>query len=273
MQKLFTFIIVFLFILTINLYSQNQNRAVGANYLAMANAGVVKSDVWSVYHNQAGLANLETFNIGIHLDNKYGIKELSHGALALAMPTNAGTFGLSYSYFGYSKYNESKIGLAYAKKLFEKVSAGIQLDYFSTSIYGDYGTGGALTAEIGLLFEPIENLIIGAHAFNPVRTSYNTFDEEALSTALKLGIGYYFSESVLFTIEVESDFENATNFKSGVEYMPVENLFLRAGINTNPVSYHFGVGYQFYQIITDLAFSHHEVLGYSTNISLRYFIK
>ena len=57
------------------------------------------------------------------LRKKYGIKELSHGALALALPTNAGTFGLSYSYFGYSKYNESKIGLAYAKKLFEKISA------------------------------------------------------------------------------------------------------------------------------------------------------
>ena len=273
MQKKLTFIISFVILLSSNIYSQNQNRPVGANYSALGNTGVIKSDVWSVFHNQAGLANLENFNLGLHFENKYGIKELSHSAIALALPTNRGTFGLSLSYFGYSKYNESKIGLAYAKKLFEKVSAGIQLDYFNTSIYGNYGNGGVLTAEIGLIFEPVENLLIGAHAFNPVRTSYNTYDDEALSTALKLGMAYSFSENVLLSIEVESDFENATNFKSGIEYQVIKQLYLRAGINTNPASYHFGLGYQFYQIIADLAFSHHQVLGYSTNISLRYSLK
>lgn len=272
MQKTFIISLLFFFFASIDLYSQNQNRPVGASSAAMANSGVVESNIWSVYHNQAGLANLESFSFGLHFDNKYGVKELSHSAIAVAAPTDKGTFGLSLSYFGYSKYNEKKIALAYAKKLFDKVSAGIQLDYFNTSIYGDYGTGGVFTAEIGLLFEPVKNLLIGVHAFNPVRTTYNTFDEEALSTTLKLGVGYYFSEKVLFTVELESDLENTTNFKTAIEYMPMEKLFFRAGINTKPVSYHFGVGYQFYQIITDLAFSHHEILGYSTNISIRYHI-
>jgi len=268
MKKIYTLIVLLFF--SFQIFSQSQNRPVGANFSAIGNAGVSLSDVWSVYHNQAGLAQLKTFGIGINFENKYGIKELSHSALALALPTKTGTFGLSYSFFGYSKYNESKIGLAYAKQLFEKFSAGIQLDYFTTNIYGDYGRGGLLTAEIGIIYQPITDLKIGAHAFNPVRSSYNTFDDENLSTSIKLGASYNFSELVLFSFEVESDLENTTNFKSGIQYQAVENLYLRIGINTKPVTYHFGFGYHFQKVFADIAFSHHEILGYSTNISLQY---
>jgi len=273
MVKIFTFFSFFLLFLPIFVDAQTQNRPLGANYMAMGNVGVTKSDLWSVFHNQAGLSEIKNLSVGVNFENKYGIKELNYSALALALPTKSGTFGLSYSYFGYPKYHENKLGLAYGKKLWEKVSAGIQLDYFNTKIYEQYGSGGLFTAEIGLQFEPVENFFIGAHAFNPLRISYNTYDEEALASALKLGLAYLFSEKVLFAIEVESNFQQGTNFKSGIEFQPVDKFFLRAGINTNTSTYHFGVGYQFQTLVADLAFTHHQVLGYSTNISFRYIFK
>lgn len=265
-----TLLLLFLFVLQINLLAQNQNRPLGANSAGFGNAGVSYSDVWSVFHNQAGLAELESLNVGLYFHNKYGIKELSHSAFAVALPTKSGTFGLSYSFFGYSNYNESKIGLAFGKKLFENLSAGIQLDYFSTSIAGNYGRGGAVTAETGLIYSPVENLKIGAHAFNPVRSSYGTYDDEALASGLKIGASYLFSDKLLYLLEFESDFENTSNFKTGFEYSLSEDLFLRLGVNTNPSAYSFGAGYKLSAFIFDIAFSHHNVLGYSTMISLRF---
>ncbi len=273
MAKFFTFCNIFFFFLPFFIVAQTQNRPLGANYKAMGNVGVIKSDLWSVFHNQAGLADVQTMAIGANFENKYGIKELNYSALAFALPTKNGTFGLSYSYFGYPKYYENKVGLAFGKKLWQKVSAGIQLDYFNTKIYEQYGSGGLFTAEIGIQIEPVENFFVGAHAFNPLRISYNTYNQEALPSALKLGIGYLFSEKVLFAVEVESSFDEGTNFKSGLEYQAVDKFFLRVGINTNPATYHFGLGYQFQVLLADLAFSHHQVLGYSTNISLRYLFK
>ncbi len=262
--------VVFLISLNFLVFGQTQNRPLGANYAALGNVGVVGSDVWSVFHNQAGLAWLTDLNIGVHFENKFGLKELNHSALAVNLPVKFGTFGFHFSNFGYSKFNEKKMGLAYAKKLFEKVAAGIQLDYFTTSIYDQYGSGGLFTAEMGLQMELVPNLILGAHVFNPMRSKYDTYDQELLSPSLKLGISYLFSEQVFVGIEVENNFVQGTIFKTGIEYQVIENLKLRAGMNTQPAGYHFGMGYVFKQISADLAFSHHQVLGYSTNVSLQY---
>ena len=91
------------------------NYPIGSRPAAMANAYVMESDVWSVYHNQAGLGFYPHFAIGFHHENKFVTKEIALHALAITVPTKPGTFGLSYRYFGYSIDNESKIGLGFGQ--------------------------------------------------------------------------------------------------------------------------------------------------------------
>jgi len=258
---------------TNTIFSQSVNNKISAKENGMAGASVCFSDVWSQYSNQAGLAHVENMAIGLSYQNAFFVKELATNSIAFALPTKSGTFGLNYYYFGYSKYNENKIALAYAKSLGKKISVGIQLDYFITHIEGEFGTTGLPAGEIGILTNPIENLYIGAHVFNIWNTHINSNDETYLPIIFKLGASYKLYEKALLSVEFEKDIDYPVVVKAGVEFEVIDNLFFRAGISAKPVLFSFGLGYAFKSFKLDIAFTKHEVLDYSPSISLRYFIK
>ena len=120
-----------------SIFAAGDNYGLGARSGGMANASVTFSDIWSIHHNQAGLANIESITTGIYYQNRFGLNELGVQGFAFALPiqeVSKGVIGVSVTYFGYSQYNDSKIGLAYGKQLGDKYSVGIQLDYLQTSL-------------------------------------------------------------------------------------------------------------------------------------------
>src|ERR1051326_2889067 len=131
----------------------NENQAYGARAGAMGNASVTLSDVWSTFNNQAGLGFMKNIGVGTYYEDRFMLKQLSSKAFAFALPVHGGTFGLSYSSFGYSAYSENKYGLAFGKSFGENISAGIQMDYLTTHITENYGSKGTLVAEAGMRSE------------------------------------------------------------------------------------------------------------------------
>jgi hypothetical protein len=255
------------------MFSQSVNNKISAREIGLAGASVSFSDIWSQYSNQAGLAYLENMAVGLSYQNAFFVKELATNSVAFALPTKTGTFGLNYYYFGYTKYNESKIALAYAKSLGKKISVGIQLDYFITYIEGEFGTVGVPAGEIGILTNPIENLYIGAHVFNVWNARFNSTAETYLPIIFKLGASYKLYQKALLSVEFEKDMDYSVIIKTGVEFEILKKVFLRAGVSTEPTTFSFGLGYALNSFKLDIAFSKHEVLDYSPSISLRYFFK
>lgn len=151
-----------------DLYSQSFKVEAGKS-VAMSDASVTLSDIWSVYHNQAGLGNLEDISIGAFHQSGF-IKEQNVQGIAFALPTRTGTIGVSYAYYGFSQYNEMQAGLAFGRSFTKYFSVGIQLNYIYTHIADNYGTEDAVNFEIGILSEPIDNLVVGAHIYNPLRS-------------------------------------------------------------------------------------------------------
>ncbi|MGL4598975.1 MAG: hypothetical protein ACRCYO_15765, partial [Bacteroidia bacterium] len=150
------------------------NDPLGARSAGFAQSGVaLRGDLWSVHNNQAGLAHITTFQAGLFYENRFLLKELSMKAFGAALPTKAGVFGLEASSFGYSQFSQNKLGLAFAKKLGERFSAAVQLDYLQTRIAENYGTGSSIAAELGILAEPVKNLQLGFHVFNITRSKLN----------------------------------------------------------------------------------------------------
>jgi len=246
------------------------NYPTGSRFAGMANTGVMWNDLWSVYQNQAGLSRIEKIEAGVHFSNSYFVKELSVNSLAFAMPTKAGVWALNYTYFGYSRFNQNKVGFAYSRALGKKISIGMQVDYFRTHIEGEFGNGGLFTAEAGMIVKPLEKLSIGAHIFNPVRSKWDNVNQERMPTVLKVGLGYQFSETFKLGIEVEKDMDYKEIFKVGAEYELVKNLFFRIGISTNPIINSFGIGYKLGKWKMDISFTKHEIAGYSSGLSLGY---
>ena len=262
---------VYIFHCSIFILRAADNYPVGERSAGIADASVTLKDVWSCFHNQAGLAYLKNTTAGASFDNRFTISDLSTKGFAFAAPSKAGTFGLSASVFGYSNYNEKKAGLAYAKKFGEKISGGIQLDYLNTFI-GDeyYGSKSSFAIEAGLLSEPLKNFKLGFHIFNPTRAKLAEYAGERIPTVFRLGASYLFSEKVLWSAEEEKDIDQQAIFKSGIEYHINEPLFLRTGIGTNPTLVSFGFGVKMKQMTFDAASSYHQVLGFSPSFSVSY---
>ena len=100
-------------LLSFSLVSNAQNYNAKSN--ALGGCGLTQNSVWSNFTNQAGLAKINQFIIGVGTDNSFGIKELSTHTAVFALPVSGGVFGLNVTYTGFELYNESKIGLAFAK--------------------------------------------------------------------------------------------------------------------------------------------------------------
>ena len=266
-MKQISFLIIFIFSLHIS-DAQYQVEA-GARQGAMSGSGIILQDIWASYHNQAGLADLEGMSFGLFYSSIFNEPDLRETAFAFAVPTEKfGSAGLNYTYSGNSFSNFSKFGLAYSKRLGKRITAGIQIDYFRL-VQMNYGNTGVAVGEIGLIAEPVNNLFIAAHVFNPWRAKYN-FIDETLESTFRLAAGYYFSEKVVLLIETEKELDQKAIIRAGTEYNIVQGLFLRAGVASNPNKYSFGLGYNFKGISFDVSYISHQLIGYYMQFGLGY---
>ncbi len=251
------------------IYAQNSSSPMaGARGLAMGDASIVFTDIHSIYSNQAGLAFMEGVGFSVGAEKRFLTSEINSYTAGFAYPTKAGTFGLSMNYYGFSGYNEQKIGLAYARKLSKKLSIGAQFDYLGYSI-PEYGNKALFTFELGIQAQLIENLVVAAHVFNPVRQEI--VEDEKVPSVFKLGAGYLPFEKLTITGEFEKDIDMDMTFKMGIEYFLVDIFCLRAGVSTDPFLNSFGMGLKLKNgLMIDLASSYHHTLGFTPAISISF---
>jgi hypothetical protein len=245
----------------------------GGRAAGMAGAAATLSDVFSSIHNQAGLADIEKFSIGIFNETPFMLSNLSNRGLSFAMPVSNGVIAAQFQYFGYAAYNEKRAGLAYARKFGENIKAGLQLDYHGVSISEGYGSRSAMTFEAGVQAHLLEGLSMAAHVFNPIRAKIADYNDERLPAVLKFGLAYKPSDKVLIAAESEKDINRPNRIKAGLEYEILKQFFLRTGIASNPFNPAFGFGWIMDSFKIDLAATYHRQLGYSPNVSLVWMAK
>jgi len=258
----------FSFSATAQLGLPNQAGARGA---AMGGTGVTFTDVYSGFRNQAGLAYLEDLSFGVYGETRFlGVGIPAVGFVAAYPNEKIGTFGLAVQHFGTGAYNEQKIGLAYARKLFDRMSIGVQFDYFGVRM-AEYGSASAVTFEAGILAEVSDEWRIGIHAYSPVRIKLP--NQDYLPALFSVGASYLPSDKVTVTAELEKNIDYPLNARIGIEYQPMEVLALRGGVSTAPFSMNFGLGMRLNGLGIDLATMYHEVLGFTPGISISYGLK
>ncbi len=269
--KIFLFSIIVFFSFTNR--ASNDNNPIGGRSAGMGYTGVTLSDPWSVQNNQAGLGYVNNISAGMYYESHFLVNELSSKSVAFILPTQSGVFGVNMNYFGYDKYNETKIGLAYGKSFGEKISAGIQFDYLNTHIGDNYGNKRNVTFEVGILSKLTKSLTIGAHVFNPISVKITDYNDERIPAIFKLGLMYNFSDKVLVIAETEKNMNYKPVFKAGIEYHIIKEVYLRTGMSTNPTLNTFGIGVELKKLKIDFASSIHQTFGYSPQISILYNIK
>lgn len=266
MRKL---LVPFLFILlSLQLKAGNENYTLGARQAGMGGCGLTLRDVWGAQHNQANLAYLTNYSFGAYYENKFLLKETALKSFSGVIPAgNAGGFGLVGTQFGYTNYNQLKVGLAYGRKIAENFSAGLQLNYNAIRLGDVYGSKKTFTAEFGINAKLIDKLTFGAHVYNVSRSLLTKNNNEFIPTTVRFGLQYDFSTAVIALVETETTINQKTNIKFGVEYNLKQKFYLRAGINTNPFLASFGFGYHYKMAYIDIAAAYHQVLGFTPAIS------
>jgi hypothetical protein len=242
----------------------------GAAEAGMAYSCVMKSGFWSSFHNQASLAYNNSFSFGFNYENRFSIRELGIRSAGLIIPAGKASLGAVYSHFGYTDFRREMAALSCGIKLSEKISAGIQVDYFSEKTTGEYSNRQSLTFEAGLLIIPSENIHLGVHLFNPFP---NSLRKSYLPSTVRIGAGIDLSKTLFGGVEAEMSTGNKLIFKSGFEYEAGKGVWLRGGFNTDNTSFSFGFGYLVKFVKIDIGFVTHEKLGVTSSASLIFQIK
>jgi hypothetical protein len=171
------------------------------------------------------------------------------------------------NYAGFSDYNETQLGLAYAKRLGSKADIGVQFNYNAIRIAG-YGNASAISVEAGTIFHLSDKLHAGFHINNPVGGRFGKQQEEKLPSVYTAGLGYDASEKFFFSIELIKEEDEPINAAAGIQYKILSQLLTRAGISSSTSSAWIGFGFLLPSFRLDATASYHPQLGISPGLLL-----
>ena len=258
---------------TVCLSAQTLRRPVAAGYTGLGAYSLNQVDVFSFTANQASLAQLKNNAAGVYGERKFLLSELNNYTAVLGFTTNSGNFGLNLNYSGFSDYNESQAGLAYGRKLSNKIDIGAQINYTAISIASGYGNASAISFELGTILHVTDKLNAGIYINNPVGGKFGKGQLEKLSSVYGFGIGYEASEKFFISAEIEKEEERPVNVIAGFQYKFIQQLLVRAGISSATSTTWLGVGLLLKSFRLDVTTNFHPQLGITPGVLLLFNFK
>lgn len=258
MRKIFLLLI--LLFLKISLPAQTLRKPVAAGYIGLGAYSINHIDAFSFISNQASLAQINFAIAAVYAERRFLLSELNNYTAAIGLHTNSGNFGLKANYYGFSDYNETQLGLAYGRKLGNKVDIGAQFNYYSIRI-PTYGNASTISFELGAILHVTDKLHAGVHVANPVAGKFGEEQQEKLSSVYSMGLGYDASEKFFVSMEIEKEEDQPVNINAGMQYKFLPQLLARVGMSTATSTAWFGLGLTIKTIRIDVTASYHPQLG------------
>lgn len=238
---------------------------------ALAGSSVALSDCWSVFGNQAGMVEVNRLTIGGSFLNQFLVNELSTRAGFFAFPVQSSVFAVSLYQFGKSPFRREKFGIAYARHLSERLSFGLQFNYYRLLFPEENRMVGSSGLELGIQYLVNKRFVLGWHLINPykskikINTGYFQY-----GSLVNIGVLYHFSESFSMISELENGFASHLTVRTGMEYNIRDRIFLRGGVSGKPYQISAGFGFKVEKLIIDLAASYNQNLGNSPSVSFQF---
>jgi hypothetical protein len=225
------------------------------------------ADAFSFIVNPAALANIQQTGAGVYSERSFLLNALSQYTAVAGFQTNSGSFGLQADYFGYSNYNETQIGLGYARSLGMRIDVGVKFNYYNLRIPA-YTSASTFHFEAGVLMHLSDKLHAGLSVFNPVGGELNKAANEKIASVYRGGLGYEVSDRFFISAELIKEENKNTGVNAVFQYELVKQLLLRAGINTINTQPFVGVGLKFGAFRVDVATAYHPQLGISPAVMI-----
>ncbi len=249
-----------------NLFADNNLKYGGARAAGLGQA-VISMPEAGYFQNQALLTNFDSIYVEIYSMIPYALKELGTHSLLAAIPFLGGVTSAQYQYFGYTNYNENRLGIAYARALTKNLSLGVQISWLHIGIPEPYEHYNSFIAEVGVSYRLNKSLIFGAHVFNPTLSKPIDDTNEIALSAIRAGVSYYPVDALTYSIEIVQTLNQKTSFRTGLDLRVTQYLNVQAGYNHDNRTACFGLGANLKTININMAVGYHNVLGYSPHIS------
>ena len=256
MRKVFTFCLL-LFLNSLI----NAQYSPGARQISLANSdAALANDVFSLFNNPAGLAQLNWREVGIYYSPApFGLTELSNGYVVYHEPFNFGSIGIGGMTYGFDLYRESKVVLGYAYNYENILFAGLTINYHSYSIQ-NYGSTSAFYINAGGLVYILDELRWGFFVNNLNRASVADIDDQ-IPMVFATGLSFDIIQNFSLNFALEKDIRFNPSVQFGIEYDIIEYLSLRAGTSNDPSRFTAGIGINYSIFSLDYAFFTHQDLG------------
>ena len=266
MRKIYT-AIVSIIIFTCTAFSQAVRHPIAARYIGLGAYSINHVDAFSFTANQASLAQVKSAATGVYGERRFLLSEANMYTAVIALPTQQGNFGFRADYFGFTNYNESQLGIAYARSLGSKLDVGVKFNYYSFKIPG-YGNASAVNFELGVIGHLTDKLNAGVHVYNPMGSKLSKQEDEKLGSAYTFGLGYEASDNFFVSSEISKEENEPINVTVGFQYNFMKQFFVRAGIATETTNSYAGAGIKWKNFRLDVSGSYHPQLGFSPGLLL-----
>ena len=247
--------------------AQTLRKPVSASYTGLGAYSMNHVDLFSVTANTAALAQIKNPSLGVYGERRFLLAETNMYSGMVAFPTEQGNFAFQADYFGFKNYNESQLGIAYARNVGSKLDLGIKFNYYSFRIPG-FESPSTVNFEIGAIVHLTEKLNAGVHFYNPVGGKLSKTQDDKLSSIYTFGIGYEASENFLISTEIVKQEDKKVNVIAGVQYHFEKQFFARFGISSQNGSPYAGAGVSWDMFRVDMTVSYHPQLGISPGLML-----
>lgn len=218
--------------------------------------------------NPAGITILQSHAVGVLAEHRFALQELKYFQAAGAIRLQNSGIGLQISYTGYSGGNVSNIALAYGRQLVESLAVGAAFHYITLSQPAAYGNAQSVTASIGLLAKPTEQVSLAAYAFNPLRVGWFKQNEITIPSLYRFGAGYQPSDKLLLTSELVKEEDLPVSIRGMIDYGINKLIRIKLGVASGSNSIFSGVVVQFKAFRFDVITAYHQQLGFSPGSSL-----
>ncbi|MEO6682421.1 MAG: hypothetical protein ABIN48_06305 [Ginsengibacter sp.] len=265
MKNLFLYICIIFF--TFSVSGQSVRNPISAPYIGLGAYSINHVDAFSITNNQAALAQLKAPSLGVYGERRFLMDATNMYSSVFVLPTEKGNFALQTDYFGYKNYNESQLGIAYARSLGSKLDLGIKFNYYSFRI-PNYQSSDAVNFEVGAIAHLTDQFHVGIHFYNPVGGNLSKTDHEKLGSIYTFGLGYEASDNLFISAEIVKEENLPVNVHAGVQYNFTKQFFARMGISTENEMPYAGAGVSWNNMRLDVSASYHPHLGLSPGLML-----
>lgn len=240
----------------------------GSRSLGMGHANVTLADAWAIFNNVGGISGTKQGVVFFSYQQMPSIEGMNTMAVGLLHPFKFGSLGISAIKFGDELFSQHKVSLAFGNKIgFVRLGGSINYNQIR---FDEFGAALALSMDLGGVVEVSKYILFGAYISNLTSSSFNNSEHTNLPVQMKVGFAYIPTQKFRFALDLEKDIDQDPLIKAGIEYTIIEKLVLRTGVNSNPLKAFFGFGLVLKSFNVDYAFSQHNYLGFTHQLSVSF---